>query len=85
MRAWFMSKFDNISLIFLILVVLGVLVWIDKHGNSDFEKWLETLATGFAGGYLGLVTGSRQKWAGSSNGGDAATTAPTTNGGTNAT
>ena len=76
MRAWFMSKFDNISLIFLILVVLGILVWIDKHGNSDFEKWLETLAAGFAGGYLGLITASRQAWS-KQNSSDA-------NGGTNA-
>lgn len=56
------SKFDNISLLFVILVLVGLLVWVDKHGNGDFEKWLEVFTAGFGGAYLGLITGSRQAW-----------------------
>ena len=56
------SKFDNLSLMFLIVVLVGLLVWVDKHGNSDFEKWLEVFTAGIGGAYLGLITASRQAW-----------------------
>jgi hypothetical protein len=56
------SKFDNICLILMIVFLVCILVWVDKHGNGDFEKWLQTFATGFAGAYLGLLTAARQAW-----------------------
>jgi LytS/YehU family sensor histidine kinase len=62
MRSWLMSKFDNLSLVFLIVGMVAGLMWIDKHGNTDFEKWMETTTAGVIGCYLGLVTGQRQKW-----------------------
>jgi hypothetical protein len=56
------SKFDNLSLMFLIVFLVGLLVWVDKHGNGDFEKWLEVFTAGIGGAYLGLITASRQAW-----------------------
>jgi hypothetical protein len=55
-------KFDNLSLMFLIVFLVGLLVWVDKHGNGDFEKWLEVFTAGIGGAYLGLITASRQAW-----------------------
>jgi len=60
--AFFQSKFDNLSLMFLIVFLVGLLVWVDKHGNGDFEKWLEVFTAGIGGAYLGLITASRQAW-----------------------
>jgi hypothetical protein len=56
------SKFDNISLIFLIIFLVSLLTWVDKHGNGDYEKWLEVFAAGIGGAYLGLITASREAW-----------------------
>jgi hypothetical protein len=56
------SKFDNICLIIVIMFLIGLLTWVDKHGNSDYEKWLEVFIAGFGGAYLGLITAARQAW-----------------------
>lgn len=56
------SKFDNICLVCLVLIFVCLLTWVDKHGNSEFEKWLEELAAGAMGAYLGLITAARQAW-----------------------
>ena len=55
-----MAKFDNLALILLIGFLILMLLWVDKHGNSDFEKWLEVFTAGFGGSYLTLVTAARQ-------------------------
>lgn len=60
--SFFKSKFDNICLIFLIVFLVGLLTWTDKHGNSDYVKWLEVFTAGIGGAYLGLITASRQAW-----------------------
>ena len=56
------SKFDNLCLIFLIVFLVCLLTWVDKHGNGDYEKWLEVFIAGFGGAYLGLITASRESW-----------------------
>jgi hypothetical protein len=61
-KSFLQSKFDNVSLILLTVFFISVLVWVDKHGNTDFEKWMETVAAGIVGGYLSLITASRQAW-----------------------
>lgn len=60
--SFFKSKFDNICLIFLIIFLVCLLTWVDKHGNGDYEKWLEVFIAGFGGAYLGLITASRESW-----------------------
>jgi hypothetical protein len=67
-KSFFQSKFDNVSLMFLIVFLVGLLVWVDKHGNGDFEKWLEVFTAGIGGAYLGLITASRQAWSKNGNG-----------------
>ena len=62
MRAWILSKFDNLSLVMLIFFMVGLLVYVDRHGNVDFEHWLEATTAGVVGCYLGLIKGSREKW-----------------------
>ena len=71
------SKFDNLSLIVLIIFLVCLLVWVDKHGNGDFEKWLEVFTAGFGGAYLSLITGSRQAWPGQQRNGPPAAPPPT--------
>jgi hypothetical protein len=56
------SKFDNICLILLIVFLVCLLTWTDKHGNGDYVKWLEVFTAGIGGAYLGLITASRQAW-----------------------
>ena len=56
------SKFDNICVLLMCVFLVIALIWVDKHGNSDFEKWLQTFASGFAGAYLALLTAARQPW-----------------------
>jgi hypothetical protein len=56
------SKFDNICLLVVIIFLICLLTWVDKHGNGDYEKWLEVFIAGFGGAYLGLITASRQAW-----------------------
>jgi hypothetical protein len=63
MKPFLQSKFDNLSLIALILFLVTLLTWVDKHGNTDYEKWLEVFTAGIGGAYLGLITASRQAWA----------------------
>jgi hypothetical protein len=67
-KPFFQSKFDNISLMLLIVFLVCLLVWVDKHGNGDFEKWLEVFTAGIGGAYLGLITASRQAWTNGKNG-----------------
>ena len=59
-KQFFMAKFDNLALICVIWFLICMLTWIDKHGNSDYEKWLEVFTAGFGGSYLTLVTAARQ-------------------------
>ena len=60
--AFLKSKFDNICLLVVIVFLVCLLTWVDKHGNGDYEKWLEVFIAGFGGAYLGLITASRQAW-----------------------
>lgn len=60
--AFVKSKFDNLCLIFLIVFLVCLLTWVDKHGNGDYEKWLEVFIAGFGGGYLSLINASRESW-----------------------
>ena len=53
------SKFDNCCLLFMIVFFICLLTWVDKHGNGDYEKWLEVFIAGFGGAYLGLIKGDR--------------------------
>lgn len=57
--AFLRSKFDNICLIIIIVLFIALLTYVDKHGNSDYEKWLEVFIAGFGGAYLGLIKGDR--------------------------
>lgn len=57
--AFLRSKFDNICLIGIIVSFICLLTWVDKHGNGDYEKWLEVFIAGFGGAYLGLIKGDR--------------------------
>jgi hypothetical protein len=63
MKPFLQSKFDNLSLMALIVFLVCLLTWVDKHGNGDYEKWLQVFTAGVGGAYLGLITGSRQAWA----------------------
>ena len=60
--AFIKSKFDNLCLILMIVFLVSLLTWVDKHGNGDYEKWLEVFIAGFGGAYLGLITSSRDSW-----------------------
>lgn len=60
--SFFQSKFDNICLMLLIVLLVSLLTWADKHNNGDFVKWLEVFTAGIGGAYLGLITASRQAW-----------------------
>lgn len=61
--AFLQSKFDNICLMVLIVFLVCLLTWADKHNNGDYVKWLEVFSAGIGGAYLGLITASRQAWA----------------------
>ena len=73
-KPFIQSKFDNLSLMFLIVMLVLLLVWVDKHGNGDFEKWLEVFTAGIGGAYLGLITASRQAWSKNGNSDSASAT-----------
>lgn len=67
-------KFDNVSLLFLILVLIGILTFSKKLGfEGDLVSWLMQTATVVVGAYIGLTQGNaRQPWAQPTNGNTAA-------------
>lgn len=67
-QAFWMTNFDKVTLWITIMVFVFLLIWIDKHNNSDLEKWLQNLTFGLGGAWLGLLTGQRIAKSGGSNG-----------------
>jgi hypothetical protein len=57
-------KFDNVSLLFLIIVLIGILTFSKKLGFADeLVSWLMQTATVVVGAYIGLTQGNaRQPW-----------------------
>jgi len=57
------SKFDNLCLFALIMIMLAVLVHVthDK-GDADLLAWVEQAATTVLGAYIGLTQASRAAW-----------------------
>jgi hypothetical protein len=58
-QAFWRSSFDKICLLCMLVFLICLLVYTDKHSNNDLVKWLETFATGFGGAYLGMLTQQR--------------------------
>lgn len=64
------SKFDNLSLFVLIVLLVGLMVYADRAGSDKFVAWMEQTVTTVLGAYIGLTQASRLPWPGkSSNGG----------------
>lgn len=60
------KKFDNVSLLFLILVLIGIMCVSRKLGFADdLTSWMMQTTTVVVGAYIGLTQGgSRQPWSG---------------------
>ena len=66
------TKFDNISLLVLLFVMMGVLLHMSHDKvDADLVAWLEQALTTALGAYIGLTQAHRLPW-------------PNKNGGTNA-
>lgn len=68
------QKFDNVSLLFLILVLIAILVISAKWNFKDeLTSWLMQTTTVVVGAYIGLTQGGqRQAWNPTTNGNTAA-------------
>lgn len=62
------TKFEIVSLFWLIVIGLATLMWADKHNNNDFVKWLEEFVTGVGGAYLGIIQSKTHSINGNGNG-----------------
>lgn len=56
------SKFDNLALLFLILILIGVVMYGGKLGDEKLVAWLEQTVTTVLGAYIGLTQSPRQPW-----------------------
>lgn len=64
MYDWLKLKFDNLSLLGLILVLIGVLVYSDRLGSDKLVSWMEQTITTVLGAYIGLTQAGRTPWKG---------------------
>jgi hypothetical protein len=60
------QKFDNVSLLFLIITLLVIMVFSSKFTLTDeVRSWLMQITTTVVGAYIGLTQGgTRQPWTG---------------------
>ena len=53
------SKFDNISLVIMFFVLIGVMMWFQEKLDDKVVAWLEQTITTVLGTYLGLTQAHR--------------------------
>jgi hypothetical protein len=68
------TKFDNLCLVFLIVLLVGVLMWFQDKSDDKVVAWFEQTITTVLGAYIGLTQASRLPW---KNGGTNGTTTST--------
>lgn len=59
---FFKSKFDNLSLFVLIILLVGVMVYADRLSSDKLAAWLEQTVTTVLGAYIGLTQAHRVPW-----------------------
>ncbi len=63
MGDFFKSKFDNLSLLLLLFVMMGVLLHMSHDkADTDLVAWLEQALTTALGAYIGLTQAHRVPW-----------------------
>jgi len=53
------AKFDNISLVIIFFVLVGVMMWFQEKLDDKVVAWLEQTITTVLGTYLGLTQAHR--------------------------
>ena len=81
---FFKTKFDSLSCITLVVMLIGVMIWADIHSSDKFLSWLEQTTTTVLGTYLGLAQPWKSKNGGNGNGSTTSSTT-TTNGSSTST
>ncbi len=75
MGDFFKSKFDNLSLLVLLFVMMGVLLHMSHDKvDADLVAWLEQALTTALGAYIGLTQAHRIPWPNKNGGSNGPTT-----------
>ena len=61
---FFKIKFDSFSLMGLVVLLIGVMMWADAHSSDKLESWLQQTTTTVLGAYIALTQVTRQAWQG---------------------
>ena len=56
------AKFDNISLVFILVLFVGVLMWFQDRADDKVVAWFEQTITTVLGAYIGLTQAGRIAW-----------------------
>jgi hypothetical protein len=73
------AKFDNLSLVVMFFVLIGVMMWFQEKLDDKVVAWLQQTITTVLGTYLGLTQAHRlinKNGNGGTNGSQTPTTAP---------
>jgi len=62
------GKFDNICLVGLIIILVGVLMWFQDKSDDKVVAWFEQTITTVLGAYIGLTQAHRLPWPNKTNG-----------------
>ena len=62
------SKFDNLCLVFLIVLLVAVLLFFAVKLDDKVVAWLEQTITTVLGAYIGLTQAHRIPWPNKTNG-----------------
>jgi hypothetical protein len=81
--AFFKTKFDSLSCLSLVVMLIGVMIWADIHSSDKFLTWLFQTTTTVLGTYLGLAQPwKKQVINGGTNGSTSTTSTSTSTSGT---
>lgn len=56
------AKFDNLCLVFLIVLLVCVLMWFQDKSDDKVVAWFEQTITTVLGAYIGLTQAARLPW-----------------------
>ena len=59
MGDFFKAKFDNLCLVLMFFILIGVMMWFQEKLDDKVVAWLEQTITTVLGTYLGLTQAHR--------------------------